>query len=260
MDSFPTVQLFCFPYAGASASVYLRWKRHLPPFIHVIPVELPGHGRLSAQPLLHSMDALVTTLLASLPLPPQQPFAFFGHSLGALVAFECAYRLERTGRTGPRLLFATGAQPPSLERQSSRHTLSDAELRSELSTLAGTPELALKSPELMELVLPVLRADFEIAETYLSPTTRALSCAIHAIGGNDDRIDSQALSAWREHTLSDFTMSVLAGGHFFIHQSEPELLNLISRRLTTERSRAGASTSHATRREGHDEVQLHDRA
>lgn len=241
MDSLPRVRLYCFPYAGAAASVYMRWKRHLPDFLEVVPVELPGHGRRSSEALRSSMAAVVTDLRQTLNHDPTSPFVLFGHSLGALVAFEYAYRLEQEQQARPLLLIASGAHAPSHRRVRQRHTFTDAALRAELVKLDGTPASVLADPELMELVLGVLRADFSVADTYFRPTNCAVQCPIHAIAGSEDAVNEQALSSWREHTLFDFGMSFLPGGHFYLHPSEEALLALLVRRITQELTRPPAS-------------------
>lgn len=239
--------LYCLPYAGSSASVYVRWKRRLPSWIEVIPVELPGRGRRMLEPLAVTLPALLDRIARDVCPEPGQPFAVFGHSLGAIVAFELAVRLEARGQ-GPSLVFASGTGAPGVrdgERFAALKT--DAELRAELLRLDGTPEHVLADPELMELMLPVLRADFQIAASYTATPGRTLRAPLVALGGaSDPTTSTEALAAWREQTHGDFAMHVLPGGHFFIQSEESALFALLEqhlRRVVTAPATAASITA-----------------
>jgi surfactin synthase thioesterase subunit len=225
------MKLYCLPYAGASAAVYARWRRRLPAGIEVVPVELPGRGRRMREPLETTVPALLDRVLLEVRPGPGRPFALFGHSMGAILAFELGRRLELQGHS-PAVVFVSGTRAPG-----SRHGLrssslkSDAELLAELARLGGTPESVLADAELMEILLPVLRADFEVVASYVGDSACALRAPLVALGGADDETTSDGLAAWCAHTRSEFSMHVLPGGHFFIHSSEAELLAIVSERL-----------------------------
>jgi surfactin synthase thioesterase subunit len=226
------VQLYCLPYAGASASVYVRWKRRLPTWIEVTPVELPGRGRRMCEPLAQTLPALLDSIARDVRPEPGRPFAVFGHSLGAIIAFELAARLEQQG-LAPAIVFASGTCPPAArDRERFAALQTDAELLAELRRLDGTPAHVLADAELMELALPVLRADFQIAANYTGNAERLLRAPLVALGGADDPTTSgEAIAAWRDQTRADFSMHMLPGGHFFIHEQESALFAVLEQHL-----------------------------
>lgn len=201
------------------------------------------------EPLEVTLPALLERILADVRPEPGKPFAVFGHSLGAIIAFELALRLEARGQT-PSLVFASGTgSPAARDRERFAALKTDAELRAELLRLDGTPQDVLADPELMDLTLPVLRADFQIAASYASPPGRALAAPLVALGGSSDPTTSrEAIAAWRVHTRGDFAMHMLAGGHFFIHAAESALLGLLEQHLrrivTAPRVETSAATGH----------------
>jgi surfactin synthase thioesterase subunit len=197
----------------------------------VCPLELPGHGRLLGEALETDVAVIARRLLPQLESALSLPYAFFGHSMGAVVAFEMALACQ--GRLAPPLaLFASGADAPS-RRDRARYGLlqSDAELMLELARLKGTPPEVLGSPELMALALPILRADFAACAAYQSDTTRQLRCPIHVLGGSEDTTTLESLAAWREHGPGDFSLNMFPGGHFFVQELEREVLQLLGSRL-----------------------------
>ncbi|MET0343711.1 MAG: alpha/beta fold hydrolase [Polyangiales bacterium] len=237
----PLLPLFCFAHAGASASAYLRWRRRVPSWLDVTPIELAGHGRRGSEPLETTMDGVVAKLGALFARGFAQPFALFGHSFGALVAYEVALRLERLHGVSPLVVFASGAHAPSFDR-SERVAQTDDALRDEMRALSGTPEAVLADPQLMELVLPVLRADYEAAARYRRGPDAKLRCPIHAVIGREDAVDADAARAWADHTRGAFALSALPGGHFYLREHEDELLALLTERLAHLHARA----THAT--------------
>jgi len=241
------IPLYCLPYAGSSASVYARWKRRLSSWIEVIPVELPGRGRRMAEPLAVTLPALLERIENDVRPEPGQPFAVFGHSLGAIIAFELAVRLEAQGRR-PSLVFASGTgSPGARDRERFAALKTDAELRAELLRLDGTPEHVLADPELMELTLPVLRADFQIAASYAATPGRTLGAPLVAIGGSSDPTTSaDAIAAWRDQTRGDFALHMLPGGHFFIHAEESALFALLEQHLRSIALGPAATAAPAT--------------
>lgn len=226
------MKLFCFPYAGASAAVYARWKRRLPAWIELASVELPGRGRRMKEPLQTTFEGLLAAVALQVQPHPGQPYALFGHSLGALLAFELAAQRMRQQAPEPLVVFATGTPAPcrrDAERFTRLHT--DAELRAELVRLQGTPACVLEDAELMALTLPILRADFQSAGSYVCPPGRRIQAPLHVVGGMEDTTTPETLNAWREHTQGEFELSMLPGGHFFLQSQEAELLQLVERRL-----------------------------
>jgi medium-chain acyl-[acyl-carrier-protein] hydrolase len=227
------LRLFCLPYAGGSASIFRLWPEHLPAEVDVLPVQYPGReSRLSQAPLI-SMTAMADQLAAALRPYLDLPFAFFGHSLGGILGYETARRLRAESQPQPLHLFASGARAPHLpDPDPPIHHLPDAEFVAELHRLNGTPELVLQNAELMQLLMPVLRADFQVIETYRCVPGAPLNCPISVFGGSDDpELTRDDLLGWREQTTASFTLRLLAGDHFFLHSSRDVLLQLIAQEL-----------------------------
>jgi len=215
-----TLRLFCFPHAGANSYVFRPWARHLPPSVEIWGVHLPGRApRLRERPCTR-MTSLVPTLAAHLPCT--LPFAFYGHSNGALVAFEVARWLHRAGAAVPRHLFLSGqAAPQRPPRHAPLHQLVDEEMVHALRRFQGMPQDVLDSAELMQLLLPVIRADFELSETYVHERSEPLPCGVTCFGGReDDEATHEDLLQWREHTRGGFRVHSFEGGHFFLFQSD----------------------------------------
>jgi medium-chain acyl-[acyl-carrier-protein] hydrolase len=234
-------RLFCFPYAGGSAAVYRGWQEQFPEQIQVCAVEPPGRRhRLSEEPLRRLPD-LADAVVAGLAAESDLPFAFFGHSLGALVAFEVARRLSRGGRPGPRALFLSGAAAPQLpRRRRPLRNLPPAELISEVRTYGGTPPDILDDPAFLEIFLPVIRADFEMFETYAFEGGTRPDCPAFLYGGEDDeRVSAARLWAWRDVADVD-AVEMFPGGHFYLREQYRPLTASIGRVLSGLLCPAGA--------------------
>ena len=228
-----SLRLFCFPYAGANATVYRSWPQKLPADIEVVAIQLPGRGSRTHEQPLSKLSELVELLGSALAGSLNEPFAFFGHSMGALVAFELARLLRREGRALPRHMFISGRSAPQLQGcHAPLYNLPTSELLQELHQLDGTPREVLEHPELMEMMLPILRADFSICDTYEYTEEAPLECPISAFGGFQDvDVPRENLEAWRKQTSSSFTLRMLPGNHFFLHSNETLLLNLLAIQL-----------------------------
>ena len=227
------VRLFCFPYAGGNALVYRSWAQKLPVDIEVIGVQLPGRGNRIHEPLITNISSLVELMAPAIAPALNGPFAFFGHSMGAIVSFEMARWLRREGRALPLHMFVSGRSAPQLNRcHPPLYNLPTGELLHELRRLEGTPSAVLEHPDLMELMLPMLRADFSICDTYEYSEEAPLDCPITAFGGLQDAgITRRNLEPWREQTGSSFTLRMLPGNHFFLHSNEVLLLNVLAAQL-----------------------------
>lgn len=234
-----SMRLYCLPHSGASAMVYSRWARKLPPWVSVQPVELPGRGMRMAEALQTDMPRLVSLLALEISAKaPQQPYALFGHSLGALVAFELAHALPKVGCAAPKMLFASGtAAPTRREDYEDEYSVpkSDAELIDDLRNLQGTPEEVLANQELMDLTLPVMRADYLLCGKYRYEHSAAnkLQCPLHVLAGRDDKATEEQLLAWHQETSSVSGLNYFDGGHFFTQEHEDDVLALLSQKLTS---------------------------
>jgi medium-chain acyl-[acyl-carrier-protein] hydrolase len=227
------LRLFCFPYAGGAARIFRSWSQRLPPSVEVCAVQLPGRGSRLREPPFTDLDALIRALAAALLPYLDQPFAFFGHSMGALIGFELAQRLRVRESPGPIQLFVSGHRAPQLERDElPSYDLPEPEFLEELRRINGTPGEVLEHPELIQLMLPLLRADFKVVQDYLYAPRQPLDSPIMAFGGLQDAdVSREQMAAWREQTTAEFSLHMLPGDHFFVHTSEALLLEVLSRRL-----------------------------
>ncbi|CAK14966.1 thioesterase II family protein [Pseudomonas entomophila] len=215
----PRLRLFCFSHAGGSAADYLPWHPHLGPHLELCAVQLPGRGSRMAEPARDDLATLVTELVAVLRANDDGlPFAFFGHSLGALLAFELTRSLHRQGMPLPLRLFASGCAAPSACRlEPPLHTLDDEQLLAHLRDYNGTPAGVLANPDLLGLVLPTLRADFRLVGDYRYRRSPPLPIPIHVFTGHDDpHVPGADLVAWADETSAGCSHHGFAGDHFFI--------------------------------------------
>lgn len=228
------IRLFCFSYAGGGAQIYRRWPENLPPEVDVCAVQFPGRGARLREKPFDGIDQFVDEAARALDAYSDKPFVFFGHSMGALISFELARRLRREGRALPLQLFVSGhATPREYESEPHLAHLPDAELIEELKRLEGTPAEVLDNRELMQLLLPIIRADFLACENYVYSTEPPLACPVSAFGGVEDKdVSRENLEAWHEETSLDFSLRMFPGGHFFLHTSERLILESLARELS----------------------------
>ncbi|WP_277881879.1 thioesterase II family protein [Coleofasciculus sp. FACHB-542] len=230
-----SLRLFCFPYAGGGALNFRTWSQGLPVGVEVCAVELPGRGkRILEAPFTQALPLVQAIAHALLPYL-DKPFAFFGHSMGALVSFEVARLLRREYGMSPVHLFVSGRSAPQLPLQEPPiHSLPQPAFIEELRRLNGTPKAVLENVELMELLLPILRADFAVLETYVYAAEPPLQCPITAFGGLQDvKVSVDRLEAWRQQTSAKFSLQMLPGDHFFVQSAQPLLLQFLSRELNS---------------------------
>ena len=228
------LRLFCFPYAGGAAHIYHNWPRRLPEDVEVCAVQPPGRGgRLQERPFTNLTELVAAAVPALLPFM-DRPFAFYGHSMGALIGFEVARRLREAGRPEPLHLFVSGCRAPQLpDQREITYDLPEPQFIEELRRLNGTPPEVLEHEELLRLLLPLLRADFAVTETYKYSEGPPLGCPLTAVGGlQDEESTREHLIHWREMTTGAFSLHMLPGDHFFLHSSHDALLAIIHRQLT----------------------------
>ncbi|REK71297.1 thioesterase II family protein [Paenibacillus paeoniae] len=228
------LRLVCFPYAGGSAAIYRDWPTALSSEIEVVAIQLPGRGsRFLDKPIGDLTGNIEPILAALIPYLEDKPFVLFGHSMGAMLAYESAKRLERTLPGSLKHLFVSAFQAVQLPRTDrERYLLSDKELKEELRRLNGTPEALLQNDELMELYLPTIRMDMQLCDTYAYEECSPLACALTAFGGvADTGISEEDMQAWETQTGEAFELYMLPGDHFFIHSESEQLLQLLSRKL-----------------------------
>ncbi|MCE7987527.1 MAG: thioesterase [Caldilinea sp. CFX5] len=228
------LRLVCFSHAGGSAALFNDWPYWLPPGLEVCAVQLPGREQRILEPPFVRMPALIAALVDNLIPFLQIPYVFFGHSMGALVSFEAARALRRRQEPGPMRLFVAAHRAPHLpDPNPALHRLPDPEFLRLLADLGGMSAEALNHRELQQLVLPTLRADFAVCETYLYSDEPPLSCPIVAYGGSGDkRVGRTQLLAWKQHSTAGFTMRIMPGDHFFVLNRQHALLNYLVQDLS----------------------------
>ncbi|MFF7282309.1 thioesterase II family protein [Streptomyces griseorubiginosus] len=212
------LRLVCFPHAGGSAAYFRPLAQSLAPRVETLCVQYPGRQERRHEPLLDSVSALADAAFAALRHELDGPFAFFGHSLGAVVAFEVARRFERLTPEGPVRLFASARRAPSVVRDERVHLLDDAGLVAELNALGGTASAVLADPELRALVLPIVRADYRAVETYVpEPVGARLTCPVSVLVGAADPVAPLSEArAWEAHTTRGADVRLFDGGHFYL--------------------------------------------
>ncbi|MDR2625304.1 MAG: alpha/beta fold hydrolase [Zoogloeaceae bacterium] len=244
-----SLKLFCLPPAGASASMYVRWRRLLPDWIDVVPVELPGRGSRFGEPFVEDFDTLVRQLGQEVFSGLRDEYALFGHSMGALLAYGLAlYQRERGGAL-PTVFLASGSPAPSSrdpERFAGKGD--DEALIADLRKQGGTPEEIFEHPEMLRMTLDVLGADYRVCESFDYRAPPPLPVPLHVFAGRDDDIEPERIKAWRQETDGEFSIEWFEGGHFFVRHNEAAVLRAIWGRLQEQQSngrRRHASNSFA---------------
>jgi medium-chain acyl-[acyl-carrier-protein] hydrolase len=227
------LRLFCLPYAGGSALIYRNWPEGLPSAVEVCAIQIPGRGSRMHERPFRKLLPLVGVLKQSILPHLDRPFAFFGHSMGAAIAFELSRLLKKEHGLEPLHLYVSGRRSPSLPNDvPMTYNSPDPEFFKHLRQLNGTPREVLAHPDLMALMMPVLRADFELIQTYTYEEGPPLDCPITVFGGlQDEDTSKEQLQAWRGLTAGAFDLMMLEGDHFFIQTHEQLFLRLLSKEL-----------------------------
>jgi medium-chain acyl-[acyl-carrier-protein] hydrolase len=227
------LRLFCLPFAGGGASTYRLWPAALPSSVEVCPIQLPGREDRYREPAFTNLVGISRAVVRELMPFLDKPFVIFGHSMGALLAFEVTRALRHAHARTPRALFLAAYPAPHRPLPHPPiHQLPDAEFIEEMRRMQGTPDAVLENAELMAFMLPILRADFEACDTYVCAAEPALECPFFLYGGREDReVDEQGLEQWRQHTRGSFTLQMLPGTHFFVQTQREQLLADVGRQL-----------------------------
>lgn len=238
-----SLRLFCFPYSGAGPHIYYPWLDEFPDEIEIAPVQLPGHGARIYEPPGDDLPTMVLSLCQALVPHLTGPFAFFGHSLGALLCYEVARELRRSGQPLPCRIFAAGRQAPHIPAKFvSVRELGRSEFVEMLRRYQGTPEALLRNQDVFDLFLPVIRADFLLAESYVYREEPPLACAISSFGGLDDEwVEHGDVRAWAQHTTGLFSARLFPGNHFFIHGARSPLIRAVCDDLLPTSNREAAN-------------------
>ncbi|MFI7098967.1 thioesterase II family protein [Streptomyces sp. NPDC050161] len=226
------VRLVCFPHAGGSASSYLSLSRQLPAEIEAWALQYPGRQERRAEQPFTGLPELADAVFDVLRPQLAEPYAFFGHSMGSVVAFEVARRFERAGLASPVQLFASARRPPSSPQRTTIRLRDDDGLVAEMERLGGTAPGVLDDEELRAMVLPVVRADYHALETYTCDQGAVVHCPLTALSGDaDPSLAVTEVEGWREHTTGAFGVSVYSGGHFYLDGNVPAVTREIATTL-----------------------------
>lgn len=211
------LRLFCFPHATGSATFYRDWALRLPADIEVVAIQYPGRLDRISEPCVPDMETMVGSIVSVLADNVGDDFAIFGHSMGASIAYEVAYRLEFRHGTPPRRLFVSGRPAPKHHRPGTKHLGSDDFLWEEMRRLGGTGDAALSHPELRAVLMPTLRADYRLIETYQPTLGPPVSTPITAFTGDRDPEAGVAeVADWEHATTGPFEIRIFSGEHFYL--------------------------------------------
>ncbi len=227
-------RLFCFPHAGGGPVAFFDWSERFGAETECVALQYAGRGQRLRERPLTSVEALVKEIAGNVAGLLDKPFSFYGHSFGGVVAFELAREMRRLGLPEPDHLFVGASRPPHLEREYPPiHHLADGEFVENVQTrYGGIPAAIYRDPEVLEMFLPAMRADFTAYETYRFSPGAPLDLPIAAFAGADDRaVKPETLGEWTVHTTSDFDLTVLPGGHFFPTTSAKQLTRAMETRI-----------------------------
>ena len=229
----PMVRLVCFPFAGSGASFYRKWGEFIPPHLEVWGIQLPGREERFREPLCMDPNQLISMIIEELQSFRDLPFALFGHSMGALLAFSVAHQLSEAKLRVPIHLFISGTPAPDIQAPSGYFTsFSNEFLLRRISELGLIPDTALGNPELNEILLPILRADLTILENLLTRDWQPLDIPLTVTGGNTDyMVDQTGLRGWSAYTKAGMELEMFQGNHFYLVKYQAELIRKITHRL-----------------------------
>jgi len=228
------INLFCLPFAGGSKTAYYRFTELAPEALTIIPLELPGRGTRYSEPLLTDLHAMVDDIMAQIRPRLSQPYALYGHSMGALLCYLLAKRIAQEKLNAPLHLFLTGKGAPSiLFNRKIRHLMPQEELVADLQQMGGMPDIVLKDHKLLDLFLPIIRADFQAVESFRYEEPARLDLPLTVITGSEESIADEKIKPWQLETFATVTFRKLPGGHFFIFNYSREILEMITHALYT---------------------------
>lgn len=224
-----STRLFCLPFAGGSASVYRPWCNQLKESIEVCLIQPPGREDRHAEPAYTHSNPMADAIIAQIRPFLDKPFAFYGHSMGALLAFEIARKLRAADLPAPSVLFLAAHRAPHLPlMRPIFYNLPDDELVAEIKRLNGTPAAILEDREMLRYWLPIMRADLQICDTYEFVAAPPLNCAVVAYAGAEDKaVPPGRMQGWQDHTTGAFALQVFPGDHFFMRTAQDALLEAL---------------------------------
>lgn len=224
------MRLFCLPYAGGDGTVFRSWPELLDESIEAVGVEYPGRGRLFCEELVTDAGKLADILLDSIRPLLDLPFALYGHSNGAIIAYELSKRLSSVLLREPEMIFLAAKRSPGLGKEEPIHNLPTQEFVDVLRSYRGTPDVILNTPGLMDVYLPVLRADFALGETYCLGASAPIEAPCCLFAGAEDQVSkADEVAAWSPLFRRPPTFHTVPGGHFFMNTHPGEVVSIINR-------------------------------
>lgn len=228
----PGLPVFCFPHAGGGASAFRTWQHVPTERLRILAVKLPGREDRLAEPAIRAIDELADPLAGVVEQMARRPYAFFGHSMGALVAFEVIRKLRERSNNGPVHLFVASCQAPDAMPPTHLHDLPKAQFVPAVRSFGGMRGEVLREPALMQLLEPTLRADLALCELYQYRPQPPLACGITVFGGaRDTRVTRSSLTGWRRQTAGSFELHIFSEGHFYLESRREQLVGVITDRL-----------------------------
>ena len=219
------IRLFCFSYAGGSAQEFKRWEGKISPYIEIKPIVLPGHGRRLKEKLLESIEAMVLDAYAQIKDHIcEKDYAFFGHSMGAIIAHELTNRIAKLGLPQPRCVFLSGREAPHLAySHGDIYNLPERELRQRIAYYDGTPDEIFENPYLKQIFLPILLADLAACDTYQRQFEvsqyQPLEIEMVVMAGKNEKLSKKQLEGWQKFSKKEISLHYFSGGHFFINEA-----------------------------------------
>ncbi|MGB3183713.1 MAG: alpha/beta fold hydrolase [Cyclobacteriaceae bacterium] len=231
------ITVFFLPFAGGSRYSYNQFKQAAPAWMKVEPLDLPGRGGRFKEDMLTSINSVVDDLFEQIKDKINQPYAIYGHSMGATLAYLLARKIDDLGRNLPSYLFLTGTCGPTADRERKiRSTLPKDEFVKEVKEMGGSPDEILNDDQLMEFFEPILRGDFAVLESYEHEEQEPLNIPFTVIIGSDEEVTVEEAKNWQKEFASPIDFHLMPGHHFFIFDQHKEVMHIITRRLTDLKS------------------------
>ncbi len=230
------IKLFCIPYAGGSANIYNNWKSGLAQNIELCPIELAGRGSRITETPYQNLDAALDDIFEQISDDiMNHEYAFFGHSLGALLTYELTQKIMSLGLRPPTHIFFSGRKPPHIIRKEKWSLLSSSDFEEKIISLGGTPPEFFQYPELKEIFIPLLRSDFALSETVVDrPEIIPLNTNISVLLGENEEIPPEISVQWYSHTSKKCNIQYFEGNHFFLLHQKEAILEIINGTLVTD--------------------------
>lgn len=224
------INLYCIPYAGGIADSYLSWSKFIDDNIQIVPVELSGRGSRFKGPLYKEMDSLIDDVYSRFKNKINDGrYMIYGHSMGALIAYELIRRIQKNGDNKPLHVFFSGSLPPNIKEEiTSIYKLEDKEFMKSIFELGGTPHELLEEPELLEIFVPILRADYELLYKYnYSDDKEKIKNPVSILYGKEDTITMNRIKEWDKCVCDKCEYYEFDGGHFFINTEQKKICQII---------------------------------